>query len=515
MYNSFFGFREPPFNVTPDPDFLWMNATYMEAYAALQYGIEEKKGFIVVTGEVGTGKTTLLRKLMRTMGSTIHPVFIFNTYLTFTELLRLTLRDLGLPIPSEDRLTMIETINGYLIEQLKNRHVVCLLIDEAQNLSDDALEGVRLLSNLETDKEKLIQIVLMGQPELKDRLDRPQLRQLKQRVVLECRLVPLEKDDVRSYIDFRLKTAGYEGPGLFQAGAIDRITFFSKGIPRLINVICDNALLGAYTGAQKSVTPQMIEDAANDLRLGKRDYAGRAAAAANFGMADREAAFQVGQDDAPADRKWETGATESYPPHERRLVRHRKRGWARAGTGLLLALIVLGLASSFFYPKDAEDFLSYLTGTVEDLLGAGGESRALVRHGVTGRNTDSNENAAPLVETERPDRAVSLPPDGELRARGEKTADGSAKSARRQAPSRASNDAESRRNKIELQIAKAIQNRAIAGVQVSVIDSTAFLDGRVATERQKSAAEQATRSVPDVRQVRNRIVVNSTLEPER
>ncbi len=510
MYNSFFGFRESPFNVTPDPDFLWMNATYMEAFAALQYGIEEKKGFIVITGEVGTGKTTLLRKFMRTIGSSIHSVFIFNTYLTFTELLRLTLRDLGLPIPSEDRLTMIGTLNGYLIEQLKNRHVVCLLIDEAQNLSDDALEGVRLLSNLETDKEKLIQIVLMGQPELKDRLDRPQLRQLKQRVVLECRLVPLVKDDVRSYIDFRLKVAGYEGPGLFQAGAVDRIAFYSKGIPRLINVICDNALLGAYTGAEKTVTPQMIEDAANDLRLGKRAYAGRAAAAADFVMAEREAAFQIGQGGAAADRTWETGATESYPPHERRLARRAGKGLARAGTGLLLALIVLGLAGAFFYPKDAEDFLSYLTGTVEDLLGVGGENSAPARHGVTERN----EKVPPLAEPNESEKSEASMTDAENRPRAGKFADDNAKSAGRQAPSRASNDAESRRKKIELQIAKAIQNRAIQGVQVSVIDGTAFLDGRVETERQKSAAEQATRSVPDVKDIRNRIVVNSP-EPQR
>jgi general secretion pathway protein A len=510
MYKNHFGFRESPFNVTPDPDFLWVNSTYMEALAALQYGIEEKKGFIVITGEVGTGKTTLLRKFMRTMGSSIHSVFIFNTYLTFTELLRLTLRDLGLPIPSEDRLAMIETLNGYLIEQLKNRHVVCLLIDEAQNLSDDALEGVRLLSNLETDKEKLLQIVLMGQPELKDRLDRPQLRQLKQRVMLECRLVPLEKDDVRSYIDFRLKTAGYEGPGLFQAGAIDRITFYSKGIPRLINVICDNALLGAYTGAEKTVTPQMIEDAANDLRLGKRAYARRAAAAADFVMAEREAAFQIGQGGAPADGTWETGASGSYTPHERRLARQRKRGWARAGIGLLLALFMLGLAGAFFYPKDAEDYLAYLRQSVEDLFGVGGENSAPARHDVT----EPNEKVSPLAETNESEKSQASMTDAVNRSRAGKSADGSAKSAGRQAPSRASNDAEGRRNKIEMQIAKAIQNRAIQGVQVSVINGTAFLDGRVETERQKSAAEQATRSVPDVKDIRNRIVVNSP-EPQR
>ena len=512
MYNSFFGFRESPFNVTPDPDFLWMNSTYMEAFATLQYGIEEKKGFIVVTGEVGTGKTTLLRKFMRTMGSSIHSVLIFNTYLTFTELLWLTLRDLGLPIQSEDRLTMIETLNGYLIEQLKNRHVVCLLIDEAQNLSDDALEGVRLLSNLETDKEKLIQIVLMGQPELKDRLDQPQLRQLKQRVVLECQLASLERDDVRSYIDFRLKAAGYEGPGLFQAGALDRITFYSKGIPRLINVICDNALLSAYAGSEKTVTPQMIEDAANDLRLGKRAYARREASPAGLETAGSEAAaFRTREDDAATDRTWETGATENYPPLERRLARHRKRGWARAGIGLLLALIVLGAAGAFFYPKDAEDYLANLIRSVEDLIGVGGENKAPARHDVTERN----EKVPPLAETnESEESEASMTDDTQKPSRAGKSADGNAKSAGRQAPSRASNDAESRRNKIELQIAKAIQNRAIAGVQVSVIDGTAFLDGRVATERQKSAAEQATRSVPDVKDIRNRIVVNSALEPE-
>jgi general secretion pathway protein A len=504
MYNSHFGFRESPFNVTPDPDFLWVNSTYMEVFATMQYGIEEKKGFILITGEVGTGKTTLLRKLMRTMGSSIHSVFIFNTYLTFTELLRLTLRDLGLPIQGEDRLTMIEELNGYLIEQLKNNHIVCLLIDEAQNLSDDALEGVRLLSNLETDKEKLIQIVLMGQPELKERLDQHQLRQLKQRVVLECRLSPLNGDDVRSYIDFRLKAAGYEGPELFQPGAIDRVTYYSQGIPRLINVLCDNGLLGAYAGSQKMVTPQMIKDAADDLRLSKQARVKREAAPANVEIPDREAAvFRERQDDAPEDRSWEASASGSYPPLERRLARRRKRVWARAGIGLLLALLGLGAAAALFYPKDAEDFLSYLTGSVEEILGAGGGSRALARHDVVARQ----EEAAPPPETIPSSPAESAPPAPENPERTAQPAAAGARRTVRQARPAASGD-DSRRKTMELEIAKAIQNRAIDGVQVSVVGGAAFLDGRVETERQKSAAEQATRSVPDVQAVHNRIEVN-------
>ena len=267
MYQQYFGFRESPFNITPDPRFFYANSVYLEAYANLRYGIEAKKGFIAITGEVGTGKTTLLRKLMLSLEKTIHTVLIFNTDVTFNELLRVILRDLGLPTEGKDRLSMVEELNDYLIEQLEQGRVVCLLIDEVQNLSDESLEGLRLLSNLETDQHKLLQIVLMGQPEFQAKLDQPHLRQLKQRIAIRCEIARLKEDEIGSYINFRLRAAGCENIDLFHPDAVDQIAVYSKGIPRLINVICDNALLIAYASSQKNVSPNVIGEVARDLRL--------------------------------------------------------------------------------------------------------------------------------------------------------------------------------------------------------------------------------------------------------
>jgi general secretion pathway protein A len=268
MYNRYFGFLESPFSITPDPRFFYANPVYLEAYANLHYGIEAKKGFIAVTGEVGTGKTTLLRKLMRNLESTIHSVFIFNTDLNFNELLRVILNDLGLLAEGRDRLALVDKLNVYLLEQLEKGHIVCLLIDEAQNLTNESLEGLRLLSNLETDQEKLLQIVLMGQPELQAKLNQPKLRQLKQRIAVQCEIIPLKREEVGSYINFRLQVAGYESKDLFHPEAVQKIALYSQGIPRLINIICDNALLIAFAGSKKTVSVDMIREVARDLRLG-------------------------------------------------------------------------------------------------------------------------------------------------------------------------------------------------------------------------------------------------------
>jgi general secretion pathway protein A len=303
MYNSYFGFPESPFSVTPDPRFFYTNSVYEEAYANLRYGIEAKKGFIVVTGEVGTGKTTLLRKLMRNLEDTIHSVFIFNTLLSFPELLQLILHDLGLAAKEPSKVAMLQELNDYLIKQLKRGHIVAVLIDEAQNLSDEALEGLRLLSNLETDQEKLLQIVLMGQPELKVKLDQPRLRQLKQRMALQCRLAPLKDEEAGPYIDFRLRAVGYQGGDLFQPDAIQQIAFYSGGIPRLINIICDNALLTAYAGSQKIVSADRIREVARDLRLGSEGQVTEAETTPTvFVSTERETLIPEVRNEGPQDK---------------------------------------------------------------------------------------------------------------------------------------------------------------------------------------------------------------------
>jgi general secretion pathway protein A len=330
MYNSYFGFLESPFSVTPDPRFFYTNPIYQEAYAIPRYGIEAKKGFIVVTGEVGTGKTTLLRKLMRNLEDTVHSVFIFNTDLSFPELLQLILHDLGLAPKEASKVTMLQELNDYLIKQLNQGHTVATLIDEAQNLSDDALENLRLLSNLETDQEKLLQIVLMGQPELEAKLDQPKLRQLKQRVALQCRLAPLKDEEVGPYIDFRLSAVGCEDKELFNPNAIQQIAFYSKGIPRLINIICDNALLCAYARSKKIVSADMIKEVARDLRVGSEVRVTKVEpTSAVVSKTEPEALIREASNGVP---------------------KHKVRRMVRAGVGTLLGFLVFVAVASVINP---------------------------------------------------------------------------------------------------------------------------------------------------------------------
>ena len=267
MYTDYFGFREKPFSITPDPRFFYTNPRYQEAYASLLYGIHERRGFIVLTGEIGTGKTTLLRRLMANMEPHICFVFFYNTTLAFEEILDFICQELGLLIQGAGRLDKIRMLNQFLVDQLAKGKTVVLLIDEAQNLCEEVLENLRLLSNLETSTEKLLQIVMVGQPELETKLNRYELRQLKQRIAIQCRLERLDDEEVGPFIHYRLGAVGYNRPHLFTSDAIREIAYYSKGFPRLINILCDNALLMAYATSQRRITPDIVREAAEDLRL--------------------------------------------------------------------------------------------------------------------------------------------------------------------------------------------------------------------------------------------------------
>jgi general secretion pathway protein A len=267
-FESYFGFRETPFGVTPDPRFFYSSPPYLEGLAALVYGIKAKKGFILLTGEVGTGKTILLRKLIRQLETSVQFVFISSSHITSYGLVELVVQDLGIGNKERNRLEMIHELNAYLIQQLGKGHTVALLIDEGQNLSDEALEGLCGLSNLETDREKLLQIVLVGQPELANKLSKPSLRRIKQRVAIHHRLHALQSmSEVEDYIRHRLQVAGYDGPEIFTREAIESIWYYSAGTPRLINIICDNGLAIAADAAKKRVSAYMIMKAAGALLL--------------------------------------------------------------------------------------------------------------------------------------------------------------------------------------------------------------------------------------------------------
>jgi general secretion pathway protein A len=267
MYTDYFGFREPPFNVTPNSRFFYTNPAYQEAYANLLYGIRERKGFVVLVGEVGTGKTTLLRRLMVNLEADVRFAFFYNTTLTFEELLSFVCRELGLAVKDKGRLEQLQELNAFLVERFATGGNAALLIDEAQNLQEEVLENLRLLSNLELSGEKLLQIVLVGQPELELKLNQPALRQLKQRISLRCHLGRLKDREVGPFIDYRLRAVGYERENLFTPEAIQRITRYARGIPRIVNIICDNALLIVYANSQKTVSGAIIDEVAHDLRL--------------------------------------------------------------------------------------------------------------------------------------------------------------------------------------------------------------------------------------------------------
>jgi general secretion pathway protein A len=267
MFKEFYGFKKEPFNITPDSDFLYLSASHREALAQLTYGIETKKGFILMTGEVGVGKTTIINALLRQLVKTkVIPAFIFNTKVSRLNFFQLISDELGLHKP-HSKAEFLVTLNNFLITcHAKNEGPVVIIIDEAHDLDDELLEEVRLLLNLETAKEKLLQLVLSGQIELWERLKNYNLRQLRQRIVLQYQIKPLNENDTREYIDTRIKFAGGTN-NMFEEKALKNIYRYSRGVPRLINVICTHALISGYALGQNSIGPKIIKEVAKDFEL--------------------------------------------------------------------------------------------------------------------------------------------------------------------------------------------------------------------------------------------------------
>ena len=268
IYNPYFGFSENPFNISPDPEFLYRSPQHEEALANLIYGVRSRKGFIVLTGEVGTGKTTMLeclRDYLDTMRTEF--AFIFNSRLTPDQFFEMVAFDFDLDCDRKSKTDVLFALNSLLIKQAEKGRTCVLLVDEAHNLEWDVLEEIRLLGNLENRGGKLLQIILSGQPELDRKLDAPNLRQLKQRVVLRCNLNPLEPDEAVGYIDTRLARAGMPDQTIFSSELLEEIYKRSRGIPRVINLICDNLLVTAFAMERKTCTLEMLDEVCQDLRL--------------------------------------------------------------------------------------------------------------------------------------------------------------------------------------------------------------------------------------------------------
>lgn len=247
MYQSFYGFSEMPFNITPDPRFLYLSPTHQEALQHLKYGVREKKGFIVLVGEVGCGKTTLCRRFLNELNPAHYDTaLILNPRVTETQMLKAILTEMGETKLARSQNDLVAQMNRVLLERIEQGRDIVLIIDEAQNLKFEVLEQIRLLSNLETDKQKLLQIVLMGQPELKDVLAREELRQLRQRILVHYELHPLSPSDMAHYIHHRLSLAGGNGRPSFTKWALRSIHRASGGIPRIVNNLCDKAMLSAF-----------------------------------------------------------------------------------------------------------------------------------------------------------------------------------------------------------------------------------------------------------------------------
>ncbi len=279
MYRSFFNLTCKPFDLMPNPEFMFLSKTHKKAITYLDYGIRERAGFVLLTGEVGSGKTTIIRELIDKYLERVVLAKVFNTNVNSLQLLSMINEDFDLPVQGKDKIELLRDLNHFLVEQYAKGNQPLLIIDEAQNLSLDTLEEIRMLSNLETSDSKLLQIILVGQPELRELLAKPELRQLRQRISVQCNLQPLNRQEVEEYIYHRLQVAGNRDALRFSPQAFDLIYAYCNGIPRLINIISDFLLLAAFAEELRDINESMIHDIATDLDFDSHYWAGEQPAA--------------------------------------------------------------------------------------------------------------------------------------------------------------------------------------------------------------------------------------------
>jgi len=275
MYKEFFGLRANPFNVNPDPRYLFLTRHTEEALACLTYGIQSRKGFVLLTGEVGTGKTTLINKLLEWLRlQQVATAFIFNSRLNTTQFLDYMMADFGIPCDSKAKSQILLRLYNWLLDRYRAGETAVLIVDEAQNLTDEVLEEIRMMTNLETFTEKLLQIVLVGQPELEQKLKQPQLRQLRQRLTLRAKTHPLSLEETKAYVQQRLRIAGSNGQQIFEPESLAAIHRYASGIPRVINLLCEHCLVSAFVDQQRQIGPAVVDVVARDFDLGNGTAAG-------------------------------------------------------------------------------------------------------------------------------------------------------------------------------------------------------------------------------------------------
>lgn len=271
MYKDFFGLRANPFNVNPDPRYLFLTRHTEEALACLTYGIQSRKGFVLLTGEVGTGKTTLINKLLEWLRlQQVATAFVFNSRMNVPQFLDYMMADFGIPCETRSKSQILQKLYNWLLDRYRAGETAVLIVDEAQNLSDEVLEEIRMLTNLETFTEKLLQIVLVGQPELEAKLKQPHLRQLRQRLTLRAKTHPLTLEETKAYVAQRLRIAGSNGQAIFEPDALTTIHLHANGIPRVVNLLCEHSLVSAFVDQKRTIDARMVEAVARDFDLNEQ-----------------------------------------------------------------------------------------------------------------------------------------------------------------------------------------------------------------------------------------------------